>query len=140
MRICQPILVATLFVSNKSVPGNITTGDLYSVLPYNNEVDVIKIHGKTLRLMLEGSVRDYDATHPDPGGNFLQVSGLQVVFDPARSRGQRVVSLRAASKHGQGEAEYQPVQDDLLYEVAISSFLVGGGDGFDMLNTDTVKW
>ena len=108
-------------------------------MPYNNEVDVIKIHGKTLKLMLEGSVRDYDATHPDPGGNFLQVSGLQVVFDPARSRGQRVVSLRAASKHGQSEAEYQPVQDDLLYEVAISSFLVGGGDGFDMLNSDTVK-
>ena len=38
----------------------------------------------------------YDASHPDPGGRFLQLSGLTVTFDVRRTIGQRVVEARVA--------------------------------------------
>ena len=38
----------------------------------------------------------YDASHPDPGGRFLQLSGLIVTFDVRRAIGQRVVEARVA--------------------------------------------
>ena len=38
----------------------------------------------------------YDASHPDPGGRFLQLSGLIVTFDVRRTIGQRVVEAKVA--------------------------------------------
>lgn len=55
--------------------GNITLADIYTVVPYANNIDVVTMKGSTIKSMLEHSVSDYDPFHPDPRGWFLQVSG-----------------------------------------------------------------
>lgn len=50
-----------------------TTGQVLTVLPFGNGVDLIRITGKNLRDQLELSVRDYNIT--SPVGRFLQFSG-----------------------------------------------------------------
>ena len=56
-----------------------------------------RIPGSALIAVLEHSVSQYDASHPDPGGRFLQLSGLIVTFDVRRAIGQRVVEAKVAS-------------------------------------------
>ena len=53
--------------------GAITLGDLYRVWPFGNEVELVRITGRTLINMLEHSVSAYNPE--DPKGSFLQVSG-----------------------------------------------------------------
>ena len=107
-------------------------------MPYNNEVDVIEISGRTLRLMFEHSVHAYDANHPDPDGYFLQVSGVRIVYDVTHRPGQRVASLHVASSPGGPEAKYVQVTEAGTYEVAVTSFIATGGDGYEMLNSTTL--
>jgi 2',3'-cyclic-nucleotide 2'-phosphodiesterase (5'-nucleotidase family) len=43
------------------------------VLPFGNEIDLIRVSGKNLREQLEHSVANYDRS--EPPGAFLQMSG-----------------------------------------------------------------
>ncbi|KAK3097085.1 hypothetical protein FSP39_006245 [Pinctada imbricata] len=54
------------------VQGNITRGDILTVQPFGNNVDIITITGLTLKKMLEHSVAKYSNT--DRPGAFLQMS------------------------------------------------------------------
>ena len=94
-------------------------GDVMRTMPWSNSVDVVRcvsnswlsyinpplatilpsfrIPGSALIAVLEHSVSQYDASHPDPGGRFLQLSGLIVTFDVRRAIGQRVVEAKVAS-------------------------------------------
>jgi len=120
--------------------GEITTGDIYSAMPYDNEIDVIKIDGKTLRKLFEHSVATLEvSSNPDPSGSFVQVSGVRIVFDLRQPSGNRVSQLDVASEPKQRPEDYRPVTDGQIYEVAAPSFLVNGGDGFTMLNPANLR-
>lgn len=54
--------------------GKITPGELITVMPFHNEVDVVTVKGKNIRDQLEVSVSDYDLKSPH--GRFLQMSGM----------------------------------------------------------------
>ena len=56
--------------------GTITRGDVMTLMPFGNSVDIISIRGKYLRQALEHSVSRYDVT--DRPGAFLQVSGKSI--------------------------------------------------------------
>jgi len=51
-------------------------------------------------------------------------SGLRIVYDPRRTKGQRIVELTANG---------QPVTDEASFRLATSNYLAGGGDGYAML-------
>ena len=54
-------------------PGEITYGDVLSVLPFGNTLDTLELEGRYVKAMLENCVDEYD---PDsPPGKFLQFSG-----------------------------------------------------------------
>ncbi|KAK4026090.1 hypothetical protein OUZ56_015113 [Daphnia magna] len=118
-------------IDERAQNGSITYGDLLSVAPFSNTVDIVKISGETLKNIFEFTVHDYDPSALDPFGGFLQVSGLQVAYDIARPTGDRVVELLARCNNCRIPA-YSPVQPKEIYDVAMPSFLAGGGDGFDI--------
>ena len=60
------------------IPGSITTGDVVTVQPFGNEIDMIRVTGANLLHNLEISVRDYDLV--DMHGRFLQMSGRKTFF------------------------------------------------------------
>ena len=49
----------------------------------------IEVSGRDLLGALEHSVRLY----PEQNGGFLQVSGLEIMFDPSREPGSRVMDV-----------------------------------------------
>jgi 2',3'-cyclic-nucleotide 2'-phosphodiesterase (5'-nucleotidase family)/predicted extracellular nuclease len=105
--------------------GDITMGDVRTVLPFENTLVAIQLTGEELLEALEHSVSAY----PAQSGGFLQVSGLRFKFDPEKPAGERVWFVEAKNADG----KFEPLKKDALYTVATNSFTAKGGDGYDSL-------
>jgi 2',3'-cyclic-nucleotide 2'-phosphodiesterase (5'-nucleotidase family) len=104
-----------------SVPaGDVTVGNIYAVLPYDNFLEILEIKGSTLKSALENSVSAY----PAQLGGFAQVSGFSFTFDPSKPKGSRVVSITKDGK---------PMEMDATYKLCVQDYNATGGDGYSML-------
>lgn len=83
-------------------------------------VSVVRLTGKQIRSALERSVSLFPSSNP----SFLQVSGIDVVFDKDKSPDKRVVSATVL-----GAA----LEDAKSYEVAMPTSLAKGGLGYFMI-------
>lgn len=96
----------------RSLPkGNITYGMLYEVLPFDNTIVSVKIKGQYINSLVEHSLYN----HKLPIGVF---AGLQI-------------SLNKNGKIKQIKVNNKPLKNNKIYSIAISSFILAGGDGFD---------
>lgn len=101
-------------------PGPLTRQDVLAISPFENPVVKVRVDGKTLKQALE---HGFSQSHELESGQFPQVSGLRVVYDPTRPVGQRVVSAKVNGSF------LNPCQS---YTVAITTYVLGGGDGYAM--------
>lgn len=109
--------------------GEITRFDLETVLPFENQLLAVNVTGKMVKEVLEHSVEQYVVQ--GPRGEFLQVSGLKVVFNITKSPGQRVESVKVLCSTCEVPF-YEPLDLNREYGVLLSSFIKDGGDGFIM--------
>jgi 5'-nucleotidase len=102
--------------------GELTRRDVLSILPFNNPIVKIEVTGAVLRAALEHGVSQSGGESTQPG-RFPQVSGMRFAFDGKRPAGSRVTEVTVG---------VSPLDDKKNYTVALSSFVAGGGDGYDM--------
>lgn len=107
--------------------GNITQFDLTTILPFSNALVKVNVTGKTLMEALERSVARYTGDR----GEFLQMSGLQVVYNLTNAPNERVTSVQAICAECDYPS-YSPLKLDAYYSVIISNFIRDGGDDFTM--------
>lgn len=105
--------------------GNITVGQVKSVLPFGNTLAIVDITGTEMKEMFEHSFKDY----PKENGGFLHVSGARVTYDSSKPAGQRIVKIEYKNDAG----EYVEIDAETNYTIATNAFTVKGGDGFSML-------
>ena len=91
--------------------------DVMTAMPWANTIDVVTIPGSALKAVLEHSVSQYDSSHPDPGGRFLQISGLIVTYDVRKPVGQRL--LNALVGQPKEESQWSPIEDQKQYKVRL---------------------
>ncbi len=99
--------------------GEITKGEVLTVLPYGNTVRVIELTGADMIAAIENGIDIY----PDPKGAFPHIGGMMVEFDSSREAGSRVVSITVNGT---------PIDEDATYTLATNDYLVAGGDGYSM--------
>lgn len=102
--------------------GDVTVGDVFAMLPFDNKVTLVEVTGQTVWDALENGVDGYPTTN----GKFPQVSGIKYTFDGSKPAGERIVSVTL----GDGT----PLDLDAWYTLACNDFMCGGGDGYTMLN------
>jgi 2',3'-cyclic-nucleotide 2'-phosphodiesterase (5'-nucleotidase family) len=107
-------------------PGPLSRKDVLSLLPFGNPVVKAAISGQTLKLALEHGV---STLSEQEAGHFPQVSGLRFVYDGMQPAGARVVKVTVNG---------QPLRLNQTYTLAITTYLLGGGDGYAMLKTAKV--
>lgn len=91
------------------------------LLPYRDDrVVVLKLTGAQILQALERAL----TLHPQPNAGFLQVSGLQVTFDPAKPAGERVVRVQVGTEN---KRDIEPQRE---YRVATSATLAYGALGY----------
>ena len=102
--------------------GQLTMRDFVSMLPFTDELVVVRVTGQDVLAALETGVSSW----PKREGRFLQVSGIRFAFDPTRPPGDRIVpgSVTIAGAALDGERHYT---------VATKAYLRSGKDGFDTL-------
>lgn len=102
--------------------GEITVGEISTVLPFGNYIVTKSIRGSDLLKALEHGLTDY----PNQMGAFPHLSGIRVQFDPSREVGKRVVTATVAG---------QPVSPQKMYMVATNDFMAVGGDNYQMFKS-----
>ena len=115
--------------------GNITYKEILNLMPFSNDINVINIRGQDVLDALEWGVKEL----PGITSRFPQVSGLtyridttinsSVVTDSSEAF-SRVTGKRRVYDVRVGGEELDPEKN---YSMALSSFLVQGGDGYSML-------
>ncbi len=94
--------------------GEVTQYDLYKLYPYADHVTYLTMKGAALRQALEEGLA--------LSGNFAQISGLQVRYNPGLPAGKRILSLQVNGK------AFSPTQ---TYRVAVTDHALSGGAGHD---------
>ena len=97
--------------------GDITKGDIVSVLPFGNFVVTKQLTGAQIKEVLEFGVRSYGESL----GGFPHIAGIKFVVDPSKPVGDRIISLTI-----NGEA----LDMNKTYTVATNDFTAAGGDDY----------
>ncbi len=106
-------------------PGDVTKGDVITVLPFGNYVITKEIKGSDILAALEHGIDSY----PETKGAFPHVAGMKVEFDPNQPAGSRVVKVMVGTKMLDANA---------MYTFATNDFLAYGGDGYKMFADDSI--
>ncbi|XP_035905485.1 apyrase-like [Anopheles stephensi] len=110
--------------------GTITFKQLFEVLPFENQLYSLLLRGDHLMAVLEDSVRSATVVNGTvQAWDLLQVSGLRVTYRINNPPGRRLVSLEVLCQQCTGEV-YEPINPFREYRVAVTGFLVEGGDRF----------
>ncbi|MGB3941660.1 MAG: 5'-nucleotidase C-terminal domain-containing protein [Candidatus Manganitrophaceae bacterium] len=104
------------FRDDRIIPeGPLTLRDLFTALPYDNEMVLLEMTGSRLIAALENGVSRAGAR----AGRFPQVSGLSFSFDPKEPAGSRVTGVWIGA---------EAVEPDRKYRLATTDFLAEGGE------------
>ena len=101
--------------------GEITMGEVLTVLPFQNTLATFQLTGAGVIAALENGVSQI----ADGAGRFPQVAGLKYTFDAAAEPGARVSDVMVA----EGDA-FVPIDLEKVYGVVTNNYMRGGGDGY----------
>ncbi|MDJ1006878.1 MAG: bifunctional metallophosphatase/5'-nucleotidase [Paracoccaceae bacterium] len=105
--------------------GEITKGEVLTVLPFQNTLSTFEVTGATLKDALENAVLQYD--DPDATGRFAQVAGLKYTITPSNAFGSRISDVMVM----EGDS-FVPLDPEKVYGVVSNNFIRNGGDGYSM--------
>lgn len=101
--------------------GEITRGEVITVLPFGNYVIVQELTGADIKAALENGIAGYPS---QDYGAFAHVAGLKYTFDGTKAIGERVVTVTLNN----GEV----LNLTKTYKVATNDFIAAGGDKYVM--------
>jgi 5'-nucleotidase len=106
--------------------GEVTVGQIYTVMPFANRLNAFSLKGADLLATLENGVSRYGESG---NGRFLQLSGLRISFDPKRKKGERIVTAEVQTP----EKTWKSIDQAGVYTVASDNYIRTGGDDYTML-------
>jgi 5'-nucleotidase len=110
--------------------GDITMGEVLTVLPFSNTLATFKIKGEDIVAALENGLSQIE----DIAGRFPQVAGLKYTFDKSKPAGSRLVG-DVLVKDGDNWVAIDPAKE---YGVVTNNYVRGGGDGYDVFATEAI--
>lgn len=103
--------------------GDVTLGEIHTVMPFANLLVTLNLTGAEILAALEHSVSKVESG----AGQFMQVSGIEFKYDPAKAPGNRVWEVKVLTGNG-----YEVLDLTKTYSVATNAFVADGGDGYTM--------
>jgi len=99
--------------------GDVTMGEVLTVLPFQNTLSTFQVTGQTLIDALENGVSQVE----DGAGRFPQVAGLRYAYDASKPAGERISDVLVAGA---------PIDPGKVYGVVSNNYVRNGGDGYKM--------
>ncbi|HEY0032356.1 MAG TPA: 5'-nucleotidase C-terminal domain-containing protein, partial [Devosia sp.] len=101
--------------------GDITKGEVITVLPFSNTLATVEISGADVIEALENGVSDVE----NGAGRFPQVAGLKYTYTLSKPAGERISDVMV----GSGDS-FQPIDESATYTIVTNNYVRGGGDGY----------
>lgn len=105
--------------------GEITIGDVITVLPFGNFIVTLEVTGEELKAALEVGAGGYPAAH----GAFAHVAGVSYTINASKIKGERVENVKINN---------EDLKLNATYILATNDFIAAGGDGYTMLADNTI--
>lgn len=96
--------------------GTVTMGDLYEVMPFDNQLVTMEVTGEHLKALVDHGI---EADYMGDG----QVAGVKVVYDPTKAYENRIISITLE--------DGTPIEMDKTYTIVTNDFIAGGGDKYN---------
>ncbi len=109
--------------------GEVTMGEVLTVLPFQNTLSTFQITGAGVVAALENGVSQVE----EVAGRFPQVAGLKFSFDASAEPGSRISDVMVQGEDG----SFAPIDEGKLYGLVSNNYVRGGGDGYDIFATDS---
>jgi 5'-nucleotidase len=110
--------------------GEITKGEVLTVLPFSNTLATFQISGADVLAALENGTSQIE----EVAGRFPQVAGLKYTFDKSKPAGSRVSDVLV--KDGDN---WVPIDPAKTYGVVSNNYVRGGGDGYAMFASNATN-
>lgn len=104
--------------------GDITMGEVLTVLPFQNTLATFDLSGADIVASLESGVSQIE----DGKGRFPQVAGLRYAFDLGVAPNEGRISGVEVNDGG----NWAPIDPAKMYGVVSNNFMRGGGDGYKL--------
>lgn len=104
--------------------GDVTMGEVLTVLPFQNTLSTFQITGQTLIDALENGVSQVEEVK----GRFPQISGMKFTWDSTVAPGEGRIQDVMVMKDG----AFVPVDPSATYGIVSNNFIRAGGDGYRM--------
>jgi 5'-nucleotidase len=111
--------------------GDVTVGDVLTVLPFGNLISTFELTGAEVVQALENGVSRAENPENEGTGRFPQVAGLRFSWNPDQPVGARIVSVEVRGADG----SYSPIDPAATYKIASNDFMRGGGDDYEVFVT-----
>ncbi len=108
--------------------GEITMGEVLTVLPFQNSIATFQLSGKDLKASIEQGLSEIEEIK----GKFPQVAGLKYSFDMSVAPNQGRLQSIETMENG----AWVPLDDAKVYSVVTNNFMRGGGDGYKLFATN----
>ncbi|MDA5095670.1 bifunctional metallophosphatase/5'-nucleotidase [Aliiroseovarius sp. KMU-50] len=99
--------------------GDVTMGEVLTVLPFQNTLSTFQVDGATIVAALENGV----SQHEEGAGRFPQVAGMSYAFDVSKPAGERISDVMVGG---------EPIDPAKVYGVVSNNYVRNGGDGYKM--------
>jgi 5'-nucleotidase len=108
--------------------GDVTVGDVLTVLPFGNLISTFELTGAEVVAALENGVSRAENPENEGTGRFAQIGGLRYSWNPNQPVGERIVSVEVQNADG----SYSPIDPAATYKVATNDFNRNGGDDYQV--------
>ncbi|KIN61939.1 putative 5-nucleotidase [Sulfitobacter noctilucicola] len=102
--------------------GEVTMGEVLTVLPFQNTLSTFQVTGAVLVEALENGVSQVE----EGAGRFPQVAGMSYAFDAKAEAGSRISDVMVGGA---------PIEMEKTYGVVSNNYVRNGGDGYAMFKT-----
>ncbi|KAA9008247.1 bifunctional metallophosphatase/5'-nucleotidase [Histidinibacterium aquaticum] len=99
--------------------GEVTMGEVLTVLPFQNTLSTFQVTGQTMIDALENGVSQVE----DGAGRFPQVAGMTFTADLSAEPGSRISDVMVGG---------EPIDPEATYGVVSNNYVRNGGDGYSM--------
>ena len=106
--------------------GDITMGDVLTVLPFQNTLATFETDGATLVAALENGVSQVE----EGAGRFPQVAGMRFDFNATKPAGARVSNVQVSEA-----GNWAAIDLGKTYKAVTNNYVRNGGDGYKMLRS-----
>lgn len=103
--------------------GNITMGDLYTVMPFDNTLVKMNLKGSDLKRVIENGIENNNV-------GWVQLAGVKVYYDKDAKAGSRITAMFLD--------DGTPIDMNKTYSVVTNDFMATGGDQYDFSGATNV--